>query len=317
MSGPFLVIALLAVVALAVMLGWVIRSARRRSRSIVIDDQALPGLARLRDATLRARRIAVAAGVLVAVALFWGAFASGLEFTGPAVAGLLCVGVIWAGQRSAYAAARTPGVAGLERRRLGDYLPRGLAAWIAVALGVLGVAAVTTSALASPDDRGRLRALAYACVGTIYHGDGSVETTTGSGALTPFPGSYYTVPAAVAVALLLVASAAVLVSVVRRPRNGSDPALVAVDDAVRRITAEGVVASAGLGIAGSLVLVAGVAFPRLGAAVSGCGINGMDTVNSGAYLAGSYGLFAACLVGLVVGLRSLVVLAIPSDGGRR
>ena len=91
----------------------------------------------------------------------------------------------------------------------------------------------------------------------------------------------------------------------RRPRNGSDAELVRVDDALRRITAEGIVASVGLGVAGSLVVVAASAYPQFGKAAC-----------TSANVASSYLLAIMALGGLIFSLRCLITVVVPGDGAR-
>lgn len=72
----------------------------------------------------------------------------------------------------------------------------------------------------------------------------------------PWPGLFYSVPLGIAVAIGLLGAVFALRVVVLRPRGGSAPDLVAVDDVLRRRAAEAVVAATGVMVAGSLFAVA-------------------------------------------------------------
>jgi hypothetical protein len=115
----------------------------------------------------------------------------------------------------------------------------------ASALG-LGVLLVTTTLMGSADDQGHAgRFLSRLCTPVV-------------GARTgPWPGSFYSVPLGIAVVVGLLGAAIALRTIVRRPRSGSDSDLVAVDDLLRRRSAEAVVAATGVMVAASL---SGVAF---------------------------------------------------------
>jgi hypothetical protein len=133
--------------------------------------------------------------------------------------------------------------AGLEVRRIRDYLPRRLTRVVAAATVLLVLVLGMTTAAGSPDDLGRAgRTLARQC-------SALVGTAVG-----PWPGSFYTAPLATVVLAGLVLAGVALRRVVHRPRSGEDPSA---DDALRRQAAESVVAGVGLLVA---VPLAGVSF---------------------------------------------------------
>lgn len=298
--SPFV---LLPIIAGALIIAWGAWFGTYRARSLVIDESAYPGLVRLRSATLVSRWLGLLFGIFACLAIVPLGHLGRFALTAPAVASMVIVVAILIGQYSARRAALTPGVAGLERRSWTHYPnPRSVLMTVGM-LAVITVAAGFTTSVAAPDDLGRAgRALRTACSTTVWtEGVATVEFSEGTS--SPFPGSFYTVPMAFALGLLAITVVVALVLVGRRPRDGSDTELVRVDDALRRITAEGILASAGLGLAGSVVLVAGGAYLQFGNAAC-------TSVN----IAASYLLAIIALGGLVVGVRSFVAIIIPGDG---
>ena len=145
-----------------------------------------------------------------------------------------------------------PRTASLAPRRVADYLPRTLTtAVVGITALHLGTLALTTIS-ASTDDVGRAgRQIAAQC------GD------TGSGA-SPYPGSFYSIPLTVLLAVIGLATAAALMAVVRRPR-GFAPDDVG-DDVLRRRSTTRVLAAAGAAVAASHVGIsyfAGTALLRM------------------------------------------------------
>ena len=197
-----------------------------------------------------------------------------------------------------------PGPAGVVRRaqlrtrRATDYLPRVLSPVVlAAAVAFLAVSAATT-ALATPDDQGRARALECA-LGDMTAGH------------SPFPGSFYTVPALAAVLLGLALAALVLRRVAGRPQMAES---AGTDDAVRRRSAEAVVAATGV-----LVLV-----PLVGFAVTGggglvalggtCERNGWTVAGWGLLVVGGLAAAAACWCAAVLLAPSRPGVGGPLDG---
>lgn len=207
--------------------------------------------------TTRWRWAGVAAGLLaVLVVPRFGSLGRGAMLAGPVFALCVLVGVV-VGELRVPAADGEVRSAALETRRVRDYLPRVLSACVA-ALVVLGALLLTLTTFAgSPDDLGRPgRALAYRCSDTV------------SGAVGPWPGSYYSGPLAVVVLGGLVATVVALRRIVLRPRQGED---VAVDEALRRHAARSVVAATGLLAAVPLVGVCVVTSTALASTLHGRG----------------------------------------------
>jgi hypothetical protein len=274
----------------------------RRSRTLTFDEGRYPGLAALRRATLRARYVGIVAGVVVfLVVAGLGRFSQGL-FVAPAAAGAVMIAAVLIGQRLTYTRARTAGVAGLERRVVGDYLPIRLAVTAAGLLLVLAVVGVWTTAVATPDDSGLARAFTQSCPTQAWDGQGPSDHTEVH-ISTPFPGGYYTPGMAAGIVAVVALAWVGVVATTRRPRNGADPELVRVDDALRRQTVEGIVAALGLVTAATLAGVSYAAALAVGA--KAC---------TDAYGLGSWALAAVALVGLALALRCSVIVLVPGNG---
>lgn len=189
------------------------------------------------------------AGILAGVVLALATISVGALGRGPLLAsvvfGLCVLGGVLVGElgvRPSHAALRA---ATLEPRSVRSYLPTGLGIVVATSTVVLIGLMIATTVVGSPDDLGRAgRTLRY-----------SPDPTHGSSA-GPWPGSYYTVPATIALVLAAIATAVVLWQVTLRPRAGDQMG----DDALRRRSAEAVTAAwgvaAGIPLAGiSLIAV--------------------------------------------------------------
>jgi hypothetical protein len=276
----------------------------RRSRTLVFDEGRYFGLAALRRATLRARYLGILAGVVVFfIVAGLGRYGQWL-FLAPAAAGATVIAAVLIGQRLTYTRARTAGIAGLERREVGDYLPRRLAMTAAGVLLVLAVVGAWTTAVATPDDSGLARAFTQSCTTQSWDGQGQSEHTEVH-VSTPFPGAYYTAGMAVGILAVLALAWVGVVSTTRRPRNGADAELVRVDDALRRQTVEGIVAALGLAVATTLAGLAYLAALAVGA--EAC---------TNAYGLGSWALAAVAFVALALALRFAVVVLVPGNGSR-
>jgi len=296
----------LPVVVVAVLLIAAVGLAIRRSRAITFDEERYPGLAALRRATLSSRYVGIAVSVVVFfVVAALGRFGQGL-FIAPAAAGAVVIAAILVGQRLTYTRARTAGIAGVERRQVGDYLPVRLVTIATAMLLVLGTVAAWTTLAATPDALGLARAFTHPCTTQLWDQTGYQEQVHLS-VSTPFPGSYYTAGMAVGIVAVLALAWVGLVATTRRPRNGADPELVRVDDALRRQTAEGIVAALGLVVATTL---AGLCY---GAAVT----VGAEACTA-AYGLGSWALAAVAFVALALSLWFAVIVLVPGDGsGKR
>lgn len=273
----------------------------RRSRAITFDEERYPGLAALRRATLRSRYVGIACSVIVFfVVAALGRFGQGL-FVAPSAAGVVVIVAILMGQWLTYTRARTVGSAGVERRQVGDYLPARLRT-IATALPLVLVAvAAWTTLAATPDASGLARAFTHPCTTHLLDQE-QVHFSTS----TPFPGGYYTAGMAIGILAVLALAWVGLVATTRRPRNGADLELVRVDDALRRQTAEGIVAAFGLVVATTLAGLCYAAAVTVGA--EAC---------TAAYVLGSWALAAVALVALALSLWFAVIVLVPGDGSGR
>ena len=276
----------------------------RRSRTLTFDEARYPGLAALRRATLRARYLGIVAGVVVFfIVAGLGRYGQWL-FVAPAAAGATVIAAVLLGQRLTYTRARTAGTAGLERREVGDYLPRRLAMTTAGAVLVLAVVGVWTTVVATPDESGLARAFTQSCTTQSFDGQGQSDQTEVH-VSTPFPGAYYTAGLAAGIVAVLALASVGVVATTRRPRNAADPELVRVDDALRRQTVEGIVAALGLAVAATLAGVSYAAALAVGA--EAC---------TNAYGLGSWALAAVAFVALVLALRFAVIVLVPGNGSR-
>lgn len=296
MSGGFAFA--LPLLALAACLAVVLRAVPRRRALVAFDEAAHPGLARLRRSTLLGRGLAMMAGVIAGVATAsTGGLGRGFALVPAVFAAVQIVGVLLV-DLLARDDARTPGTAGLEVRRVRDFSAPGLVRLTGAVGAVLALFLAWAGVVAVPDDLGRAgRALAYSCTAGCDHGT-----------LSPWPGSYYSVPMVAALLLVLVLAGIAVRVTVRRPRNGAAPEIVVVDDVVRRRSVESVLAAVGVAFTGSL---AGTALPA-GGRLAGLGANhgpvAFQVVGWCAFLAG--------LAALVCLVWCLVVLLLPGAGAK-
>jgi hypothetical protein len=185
----------------------------------------------------------------------------------PTVFGLCVIAGVVVGELTTIPRGEGVRTAALETRTAGDYLPRRLGGLVAASAVGLGALLVTTTLLGSADDAGRAgRFLTQQCASGLVARVG------------PWPGSFYSVPLAIAVVVGLVGAAVALRTVVLRPRRGSDPDLVRVDNVLRRRSTEAVVAATGVMVAASLsgvALVSGISVHRLACAPAAWTILGM------------------------------------------
>ena len=231
---------LLILVAAVILVVRRLRPGRRMT--LTVGPNQHPGVVTVARHTRVFRLLGALAGLLAAVALAMAgdAWLGRVMLLAPMAVGAgALLGVIvgeWTA-RSPLPLART---ASLRRRTLGAVLPRSSAVQLGV--GVVGVVAVliTGSLMASPDDLGRPgRALTRVC--TAVQDGQIVELASSRG---PWPGSYYTIPAALAVLVVLVlATVAARVVVGRRRPSAEDAAL---DDQLRRWSVMSVAAATGV-----------------------------------------------------------------------
>lgn len=288
---------LVPVIVAAVLILWAVR----RNRAIVFDEDRYPGLLALRRSTVAARYVGLAVGAVVFVLVASsGQLGRGL-FLAPAAAGAVLVLAVMIGQQLAYGSARTTGVAGIERRPIRNYLPRSLTVAVVLFLAVLLASAAWTTLAASPDDLGLYRAFAVTGTQILVTDTGDHEVATVGSTRSPFPGAFYTSMLAIGLPILLALSAVALWLTARRPRNGADPELVPTDDALRRQTAEGIVAAVGLAVSLSLLGVA------VGAAIS---VGGMAEYGM-RYTLAAGGLGIAGLASLAIASWCAVLVLVP------
>ena len=170
-------------------------------------------------ASVAARSDGLGRGVLLAVPLF----------------ALCCLAGVLVGELTVRSPSGDTRAADLEPRRVMSYVPRRLAYVVGATTGGFVLLLLATTAAGSPDDLGRRgRWLTRTCdaISTQSHG--------------PWPGSFYSIPIGLVVAVGLAAAAVTLRQVVRRPRPGGDRVA---DDLARGATAEAVVAACGLLVA--------------------------------------------------------------------
>jgi hypothetical protein len=229
-----LLVVILACIPAGVLLAAMLtRAGRQLAGAVSAESVALPQEVIRRTASWRWAGIV---GGLVAgtAAASSGALGRGLLLAAP-VFGLCVVAGVVVGETSV----RPPGgqtrTAPFEVRRVRDYVPRGLAtAAVAEATLLVTVLSVTT-ATGAADDLGR--------GGRIVVLQCSQGLQTGTG---PWPGSFYSGPLAAIVVAGLTAAGIALKVVVRRPRAGADPAMVAADDALRRRAAQAITSACGV-----------------------------------------------------------------------
>jgi hypothetical protein len=238
----------LAVLALFVVAGWLVRWSRRRGLEIALSRRSaeLVGF----RAAVRWRWAGLAVGVTAAAkTASVGSLGLGLMLA-PTVFGFVVIAGVVAGELATIPRRQGVRTAALETRTVGRYLPRGLSGVVLASTVSLGVLLVTTTLMGSADDMGRPgRSLFRQCTPQTSTG----QISTGAG---PWPGFFYSVPLAIAVLVGVLGVAVALRKVVLRPRRGSAPELVVADDVLRRRSAEAVVAAAGVMVAPSLLGVA-------------------------------------------------------------
>lgn len=221
---------------------------RRRARVFRDELREYPALAGYRRTMTGARLMGFGAAVVVIQLLLWLDRDGRLVAVTPAAVGLILIVATMIGQYRVRDAAREPGRASLESRYVGSYLPRLVTGMVAVGTVLLTALLIWSTSVASRTDIGRMAGYAYRC--TVSQDGQEFETTGMTG---PFPGSFYSLPMAASLILVGVVAAVALTLVASRPRNGANANLVRIDDALRRQTAEGIMASVGLAIGGSMV----------------------------------------------------------------
>lgn len=295
MSVELLLLPMLAVVGLLILVLVVVP---RRRKLVAVNELQFPGLARLRATNSAARVAAVGVGLIVVVTLVifmdlgLGVFQSPFAFSGIQILAILMAGLV------SRDAARTPGVSGLEIRRVRPYLPVGLTRLVGSVFVVLVAALVWTTAVGSPDtlgNAGRNFTYLYPC---RYEKCGT--------SFGPWPGSFYSIPVMILLAVVLVVAVTAVVVTVRRPRNASDPEIVRVDEVVRARAVESIIASLGLASAVTLFAVSFLVANGLG--------NPLNDVPASLRIPGWFAVTLA-FGSLAVAIWCTVVLLLP--GGTR
>lgn len=166
----------------------------------------------------------------------------------------------------------------IELRRMSDYLPIKLFILVAVLTGILALVLTVTTVTGVPDDLGRAgRALRVVCA------NGSVSQ------LGPWPGVFYSAPAALVILTGLLFGMLGLRRITERPRVGSDATSRLVDDDNRRRSARTIVSAYGLLVTGPLT---GVAL-----------VSGLDLLQS----CGSLTIHVVGLALVATGIASVVI----------
>ncbi|KRE36065.1 hypothetical protein ASG73_15540 [Janibacter sp. Soil728] len=185
--------------------------------------------------------LAVAVLVCLAVPLLGLGGGDTASAIAPAFAGTLVVAVICLGEATFRRPMTLTRSAALHPRRLGDLVPRGWLMTTAAALAGLAATLGIGTLYGSPDDLGRAgRALTVVC-------DGVTHTRT------PWPGSYYGAPIALATAVSVALAVATCVVIARRPSPAAESA--ALDTGLRRWSIAAVLQSLTLGACLTLVPV--------------------------------------------------------------
>ncbi|MBA4085976.1 MAG: hypothetical protein C0493_13805 [Kytococcus sp.] len=176
----------------------------------------------------------------------------------PAVAGILVVVLIGLGEASFRRPMTVTRSADLRPRRLGDLVPRGCLVTASGALLALTGALVVGTLYGSADDLGRAgRAISVVC-------DGVTHTRT------PWPGSHYALPIALATAVSVLVAAATCVVVARRPSPAAES--VGLDAELRRWSIAGVLQS--LTLVACVTLTPVLVLMAIGARASDCAPGG-------------------------------------------
>jgi len=242
MAGVWVVVTVFCVMVVTAF--FALRWRRRHHTVRVWNRDAYPGLTRLNHWALGSRYVGIGVGLLVLpVAASMGRLGQG-AFIAPAVLGCCIEVAIIVGEVVPYRAARQQGVAGLERRVVADYVSVPLRVGAVVALVWTAGLIAWGWQLASPGGR------SFEVVGSVQ------GVVVCGGSTSPFLGSYYGMPLAVSLVVLVGLAVVALQVIARRPRNGADATLAMWDDALRRHSARAVLATAFGGLAASLVTAA-------------------------------------------------------------
>jgi len=195
-----------------------------RARHIDVDYSAYPGLARVNRWTLWPPYIGLAVALVALLPLLiWPIRWINWQLL-PAILGCAVELGLIIGQLVCFKAARQPGTASLERRKLSRYMPlplvvllaamvAGTACFVIAVSYLIGVGQTSVEVSTTTPD-GQL-----GCTTSIVFGGPNLATTGNM----------------IILLLVTVVLAAIAATIgARRPRNGADPTLAAGDDALRR-----------------------------------------------------------------------------------
>lgn len=228
MSGGLLLVGGAVLVVLTLVGGAVLRTGGPPADR---PDPIATSLARWRWAGI-GLGVVLAAGTVAAGDLGRGPLLASVAFGLGALAGILTGELLVRPDRG------TQRHASLQPRSVKVYRPRILGPVVAAASAILIVLMIATTAGGSADDQQRAgRSLTY------------TPDPTQSASHGPWPGSYYTIPAAIALFVAGIATAVVLLTVARRPATADRVA----DNTQRRRSAEAVTAAWGIAVGIPLV----------------------------------------------------------------
>lgn len=264
------------------------------------------GLDRLQ---LRARWVGMGMGGVVAVALLLTTALPGrlglgaLAGTAPLLGALVLVIAVMVGERSLVPPLGATRRAGLEPHGAREVLPRAVTAGALLSVLVVVGLMIMTSLLAAPDDLGR----AGRSVGA---GGTAADGTRLDAAAGPYPGSWSTVPAAIALVILVLVAVLALRRIVSR-RTGDVPR----DLLARRRSAAAVLGAVMLGVG-----LLGIAFAALALAATSSVLAALaadGVVAPGAIRASVPAGVVALLVSAVASVWGGVLVLAPGLAARR
>lgn len=262
----------------------------RRNRAIaaeVADDKRVEPI---RRALVTATLVGVVFGFFATLLFVQLATDSRLIAIAPGVFGLVVITFICFSQFVYYRNAIEPGVAGIENRQVTRYVSRSMTTIVGAGfislLVMLGVGGLT----ASEDSLGHHSALAYTCDDSSW------------GFFGPYPGLYYGLPLALTLAVLAGLTFAAIAFVAKRPRNSADVELVRIDDIVRRMATDSIIAAFGTTVGLTMI---GVGF-FAGSRISHMCLDGLQRFTLGAFL-------ALAMLGVVVAFFSIRSIVVPRD----
>lgn len=232
------------------------------------------------------RAVGILLGIILAVFMLgFGELGVG-PMLAPAALGLGVLSGILIGELQVKAPDAPQRTAQILPRTTSDYVPVALGRAVVAVTATLVVLMTITTAAGSPDDMGRDgRWLTFA-------------TTNTSASNGPWPGSYYTVPLAVALLIAGLITVIVLRRVTLRPRAGE----TVVDEAIRRRSAQAVTAGWGLT----------VGFPLVGFSITASSCLFANTAGPAWWTVASWVLLAVALGGLAVALWCIATLIVPA-----